>query len=128
MKLLGDLRGAYSRRINIQHGLVYQVIEDKHTVKAIRMWSRLRVVVAVPGSRGNERSALRSTELRFIEAARRFMDDAAAAGLDIVVSPNKSGGDCLFGRKEPADRFGIRGFEKRADRPGICDRRSAVPW
>jgi toxin YoeB len=38
-KLLGDLRGAYSRRINIQHRLVYQVIEDKHTVKVIRMWS-----------------------------------------------------------------------------------------
>jgi toxin YoeB len=38
-KLLGDLRGAYSRRINIQHRLVYQVIEDKRTVKVLRMWS-----------------------------------------------------------------------------------------
>jgi Txe/YoeB family toxin of toxin-antitoxin system len=38
-KLLGDLRGAYSRRINIQHRLVYQVIEAERTVKVIRMWS-----------------------------------------------------------------------------------------
>jgi Txe/YoeB family toxin of toxin-antitoxin system len=38
-KLLGDLRGAYSRRINIQHRLVYQVIEGEHTVKVLRMWT-----------------------------------------------------------------------------------------
>lgn len=38
-KLVGDLAGAYSRRINIQHRLVYQVLEDIHTVKVIRMWS-----------------------------------------------------------------------------------------
>jgi Txe/YoeB family toxin of toxin-antitoxin system len=38
-KLLGDLRGAYSRRINIQHRLVYQVIEDERTVKVLRMWT-----------------------------------------------------------------------------------------
>ena len=38
-KLLGDLVGAYSRRINIQHRLVYQVIESKKTVKVIRMWT-----------------------------------------------------------------------------------------
>jgi Txe/YoeB family toxin of toxin-antitoxin system len=38
-KLVGDLGGAYSRRINIQHRLVYQVIEDDHTVKVLRMWS-----------------------------------------------------------------------------------------
>jgi Txe/YoeB family toxin of toxin-antitoxin system len=38
-KLLGDLSGAYSRRINIQHRLVYQVIEEGHVVKVIRMWS-----------------------------------------------------------------------------------------
>jgi Txe/YoeB family toxin of toxin-antitoxin system len=38
-KLLGDLRGAYSRRINIQHRLVYQVLEDEHIVKVIRMWT-----------------------------------------------------------------------------------------
>lgn len=38
-KLLGDLRGAYSRRINIQHRLIYQVIEDERTVKVLRMWS-----------------------------------------------------------------------------------------
>ena len=38
-KLLGDLHGAYSRRINIQHRLVYQVIEDERTVKVLRMWS-----------------------------------------------------------------------------------------
>jgi len=38
-KLVGDLSGAYSRRINIQHRLVYQVLEDIHTVKVIRMWS-----------------------------------------------------------------------------------------
>lgn len=38
-KLVGDLRGYYSRRINIQHRLVYQVLEDIHTVKVIRMWT-----------------------------------------------------------------------------------------
>ena len=38
-KLVGDLLGAYSRRINIQHRLVYQVIEDIKTVKVIRMWT-----------------------------------------------------------------------------------------
>jgi plasmid maintenance system killer protein len=39
LKLVGDLAGAYSRRINIQHRLVYQVIEDARTVKVIRMWT-----------------------------------------------------------------------------------------
>jgi len=38
-KLLGDLAGAYSRRINVQHRLVYQVIADVHTVKVLRMWT-----------------------------------------------------------------------------------------
>jgi toxin YoeB len=38
-KLVGDLAGAYSRRINIQHRLVYQVLEDEHVVKLLRMWS-----------------------------------------------------------------------------------------
>jgi Txe/YoeB family toxin of toxin-antitoxin system len=38
-KLVGDLRGYYSRRINIQHRLVYQVLEDIRTVKVIRMWT-----------------------------------------------------------------------------------------
>ena len=38
-KLVGDLTGAYSRRINIQHRLVYQVLEDVKTVKVIRMWT-----------------------------------------------------------------------------------------
>lgn len=38
-KLLGDLKGAYSRRINIQHRLVYQVLEEQHIVKVLRMWT-----------------------------------------------------------------------------------------
>ncbi|MBL7081356.1 MAG: Txe/YoeB family addiction module toxin [Candidatus Omnitrophica bacterium] len=38
-KLVGDLKGAYSRRINIQHRLVYQVIKRYKTVKVIRMWT-----------------------------------------------------------------------------------------
>lgn len=38
-KLVGDLSGAYSRRINIQHRLVYQVLDDIQTVKIIRMWT-----------------------------------------------------------------------------------------
>ena len=38
-KLVGDLSGAYSRRINIQHRLVYQVLEETGTVKVIRMWT-----------------------------------------------------------------------------------------
>ena len=38
-KLVGDLAGAYSRRINIQHRLVYQVLEEEKIVKVLRMWS-----------------------------------------------------------------------------------------
>ena len=38
-KLLGDLAGAYSRRINIHHRLVYQVLEESHIIKIIRMWT-----------------------------------------------------------------------------------------
>ena len=38
-KLRGDLAGAYSRRINIQHRLVYQVLPDIRVVKVIRMWT-----------------------------------------------------------------------------------------
>ena len=38
-KLVGDLDGAYSRRINIQHHLVYQVLKKNHAVKVIRMWT-----------------------------------------------------------------------------------------
>ena len=38
-KLVGDLAGAYSRRINIQHRLVYQVLESERVVKVIRMWT-----------------------------------------------------------------------------------------
>ncbi len=37
--LVGDLDGAYSRRINIQHRLVYQVLRDQRIVKVIRMWT-----------------------------------------------------------------------------------------
>jgi Txe/YoeB family toxin of toxin-antitoxin system len=38
-KLIGDLSGVYSRRINIQHRLVYQIYEDEKTVKILRMWT-----------------------------------------------------------------------------------------
>ena len=38
-KLVGDLAGGYSRRINIQHRLVYQVLDDAKVVKVIRMWT-----------------------------------------------------------------------------------------
>ena len=38
-KLIGDLNSAISRRINIQHRLVYEVLEDIKTIKVIRMWS-----------------------------------------------------------------------------------------
>ncbi len=41
-KLVGDLSGAYSRRINIQHRLVYQILEKEKTVKIIRMWTHYR--------------------------------------------------------------------------------------
>jgi toxin YoeB len=37
--LVGDLKGAYSRRINIQHRLVYQVLQDEQIVKVIRLWT-----------------------------------------------------------------------------------------
>ena len=39
-KLLGDLSGAFSRRINIQHRLIYQILDEIKTVKVIRMWTR----------------------------------------------------------------------------------------
>lgn len=38
-KLVGDLAGAYSRRINIKHRLVYQILDDIKTVKVTRMWT-----------------------------------------------------------------------------------------
>lgn len=38
-KLVGDLAGAYSRRISMQHRLVYQVYRAEHTIKVIRMWT-----------------------------------------------------------------------------------------
>ena len=38
-KLIGDLTGAFSRRINIQHRIVYQVYEEEQIVKVIRMWT-----------------------------------------------------------------------------------------
>ena len=38
-KLLGDLSGAYSRRINLQHRLVYQILENEKVVKIIIMWT-----------------------------------------------------------------------------------------
>jgi toxin YoeB len=41
-KLVGDLAGAYSRRINIQHRLVFQVLEKEKTIKVIRMWTHYK--------------------------------------------------------------------------------------
>jgi len=41
-KLLGDLAGAYSRRINIQHRLVYQVLSKEKVVKILRMWTHYK--------------------------------------------------------------------------------------
>ncbi|MRY42802.1 Txe/YoeB family addiction module toxin [Clostridium beijerinckii] len=38
-KLVGDLKGFYSRRINIQHRLVYEVYENEKTIKVLRMWT-----------------------------------------------------------------------------------------
>lgn len=38
-KLVGDLSGAYSRRINIQHRLVYQILEKEHAIKVLRLWT-----------------------------------------------------------------------------------------
>ncbi len=38
-KLVGDLAGAYSRRINIQHRLVYEILDKEKVVKVIRMWT-----------------------------------------------------------------------------------------
>ena len=37
--LVGDLAGAYSRRVNIQHRLVYQVLDDRGAIKILRMWT-----------------------------------------------------------------------------------------
>jgi Txe/YoeB family toxin of toxin-antitoxin system len=38
-RLVGDLSGAYSRRINIQHRLVYEVLEEQHAIKVLRLWT-----------------------------------------------------------------------------------------
>ena len=43
-KLIGDLSGLYSRRINIQHRLVYQVIEDRKIVRVLSLWSHYETV------------------------------------------------------------------------------------
>jgi toxin YoeB len=39
-KLIGDLTGSFSRRVNIEHRIVYQVIEEEKIVKIIRMWTQ----------------------------------------------------------------------------------------
>ena len=44
-KLIGDLAGAYSRRINIQHRLVYEVLEGEKIVKVLRMWSHYELSI-----------------------------------------------------------------------------------
>ena len=44
-KLIGDLSGAYSRRINIQHRIVYQILDDEKIVKVIRIWSHYGYLV-----------------------------------------------------------------------------------
>jgi Txe/YoeB family toxin of toxin-antitoxin system len=41
-KLVGDLSGAYSRRINLQHRLVYQVLDKERVVKVLRMWTHYK--------------------------------------------------------------------------------------
>jgi toxin YoeB len=41
-KLIGDLEGAYSRIINIQHRLVYEIIDTENTVKVLRMWTHYK--------------------------------------------------------------------------------------
>jgi Txe/YoeB family toxin of toxin-antitoxin system len=41
-KLVGDLAGAYSRRINIHHRLIYQILTDEKVVKIIRMWTHYK--------------------------------------------------------------------------------------
>jgi len=38
-KLVGDLNGAYSRRINIKHRLVYQILDEEKSIKILRMWT-----------------------------------------------------------------------------------------
>ena len=38
-KLLGDLEGAYSRRINVQHRLVYEILPEQRVIKVIRLWT-----------------------------------------------------------------------------------------
>jgi len=38
-KLIGDLAGAYSRRLNMQHRIIYQIIDDERIIKIIRMWT-----------------------------------------------------------------------------------------
>lgn len=42
-KLIGDLQGACSRRINIQHKLVYQILEEEKTIKIISIWSHYEI-------------------------------------------------------------------------------------
>jgi len=41
-KLVGDLAGCYSRRINIQHRLVYEIFPDRHVVHVLRMWTHYK--------------------------------------------------------------------------------------
>jgi toxin YoeB len=43
-KLVGHLRGAYSRRITMQHRLIYEIIEEMKTIKIIRMWTHYEIL------------------------------------------------------------------------------------
>jgi len=49
-KLVGDLAGTYSRRINLQHRLVYQVLDAQRIVKGLRMWTHREWALRVPGA------------------------------------------------------------------------------
>ena len=47
-KLVGDIAGAYSRRINIQHRIVYEVFTKERTVRVLRMWTHYELAAAQP--------------------------------------------------------------------------------
>ena len=69
-KLVGDLAGFYSRRINIQHRLVYQVFVEERVVKVVRLWTHderppQRQHAAAPGQIDADTGHLRSHQARF---------------------------------------------------------------
>jgi Txe/YoeB family toxin of toxin-antitoxin system len=122
-KLIGDLLGAYSRRINIQHRLVYQVYDEARTVKVLRMWTHYEWARAASGifqtmpakiqPRLEPGKVYRTRDLRtwganLARLARRLIEEGELRPLahGLFYHPKRS----RFGPVPPEDAEIVRGF------------------